>query len=142
MQTRENILKSRRYEEVENIKFSTYAGQAANACRIKFRGTMGEDLLIVKLLDFITLLTLNNKFANLGIFITDQNREECYIKIIELGDEALINDLEKYINIKDSLIDIENKKEEYMQIISSLQNLVDKDDEEKVNAIVEKYLRR
>ena len=143
MNVRELVLANPRdYIEVEGIKYSTYAGKAASACRFKFRGIMGEDLLIPKLLDFITLMTLNNKFANLGIFITDQNREECYIKIIELGDESLILDLEKYINIKDSLLIIENLKNEYKEIISSLQNLVDKDDEEKVNDIVEEYLRR
>lgn len=135
-------MSERKYIEVEGIPYSTYAGKAANACRIKFRGVMGEDLLIAKLLDFITLMSLNNKFANIGIFITDTNREECYIKIIETGDETLIMDLEQYISIKDSITAIENKKIEYTKIISSLQNLSDKDDENTINDIVKEYLRR
>ena len=135
-------MSEREYVEVETIPYTTYAGKAALACRQKFRGLMGEELIVAKLLDFITLMSLNNKFANIGIFITDQNREECYIKIIEMGDESLIIDLEKYISIKDSITMIENKKIEYLEIISSLQNLVDKDDEEKVNNIVREYLRR
>ena len=135
-------MNEREYIEVENIQYSTYAGKAALACKQKFRGLMGEELIITKLLDFVTIMTLNNKFANLGIFITDKNREECYIKIIEMGDESLILDLEKYIAIKDSLNVIENQKIEYLNIITSLQNLTDKDNEEKVNDIVRDYLRR
>lgn len=129
-------------KQIENIEYSTYAGKAIGACQKKFRGLMGEDLLIPKLLDFVTLMSLNNKFASLGIFITDTNREECYIKIIELGEESLILDLEKYISIKDSLNTIENIKTEYLEIISSLQNLQDKNDENAVNDIVRDYLRR
>lgn len=130
------------YKEVEGIDASTYAGKAAKAVKTKARGIMGDDLLIFKLLDFISLMMLNNKFADKGIFITDSNKEECYIKIIETGDEQLILDLEKFIALKDSIKTIEMQKEEYNEIIYKLQLLSDYNNEESVNAIVEKYLRR
>ena len=103
---------------------------------------MGDELVSFRLLDFVTLMLLNNKFASKGIFITDDNKEECYIKIIEMGNEDDINDLEKFINIKDEIKVLEKKKQEYLSIINQLQLLQNPDDEDAVNAIIEDYLRR
>jgi hypothetical protein len=41
--------------------------------------------------------------ASQGLFLTDENREETYLNIINTGDEQLINALERYIEIKDSM---------------------------------------
>jgi len=130
------------YKEVEGIDANTYAGKAAIAVKTKAKGSLGEDLLIFTLIDFVSLMTLHNKFAEKGIFITDENREQCYIKIIEQGDESLINDLEKYINLLDNIRLIEKKKEEYQLIINKLKNLQDYSDVDSVNTIIEDYLRR
>jgi hypothetical protein len=130
------------YEEVEGIDASTYAGKAAKAVKTKARGILGDDLLIFKLVDFVSFMLLNNKFANKGIFITDDNKEECYIKVIESGNESLITDLEKYIALKDDIKEIENSKSEYLSIIKKLQLLADQNSSEAVNKIVEDYLRR
>jgi hypothetical protein len=128
--------------EIEGIDALTYAGKAVWAVKTKARGVFGDDLLTFILLDFISLMMLNNKFISKGIVITDNNKEECYIKIIESGDESLIGDLERYINLKDSIKNIEKKKEEYSSIINQLQMLSDYNDESSVNAIVENYLRK
>jgi len=130
------------YEEVEGIDANTYAGKAVKAVKTKARGILGDDLLIFKLVDFVSFMLLNNKFINKGIVITDDNKEECYIKIIEMGDESLITDLEKYISLKDDIKAIENSKAEYLAIIKKLQLLPDQNDNEAVNMIVEDYLRR
>jgi hypothetical protein len=130
------------YKEIELIDASTYAGKAALACKTKARGIMGDDLLIFKLLDFVSFMVLHNKFASRGIFITDNNKEECYIKIIESGHDDLIVDLEKYIIYLDNIKDIEKYRNEYQSIINNLQVLEDYNDEIKVNSIVEEYLRR
>lgn len=130
------------YKEVEGIDANTYAGKAAKAVKTKARGIMGDDLLIFKLVDFVSFMLLNNKFISKGIVITDDNKEECYIKIIETGDESLITDLEKYISLKDEIKTIESSKSEYLSIINKLQLLPDLNDEVSVNAIVEEYLRR
>ena len=128
--------------EIEGIDGSTYAGKAAQAVKTKARGIFGDDLLTFNLINFISIMLINNKFMSKGIFITDDNKEECYIKIIELGDESLINDLEKFITLKDEIREIEKKKEEYDIIIDKLKRLSNKNDEEAVNAIIEEYLRR
>jgi hypothetical protein len=131
-----------KYVEIEGIDASTYAGKATKALKIKVRGILGDDLLTFKLIDFVNFIILNNKFTSKGIFITEENREDSYIKIIEMGDESLINDLEKYIMLLESIKIINDKKQEYEDIIYKLKNLKDHNDEDSVNSIIENYLRR
>lgn len=135
-------VKMTQYREVEGIDASTYAGKAALAVKTKARGIMGDDLLIFKLVDFVTFMSLNNMFLERNIVITDKNREEAYIKIIETGDEELITALEKYLTIKDEIKKIEAQKDEYFSVINKLQTLSNKEDSDAVNSIVEEYLRR
>lgn len=128
--------------EVEGIDINTYAGKAAKACKVKARGIMGDEFVVWKLMDFVNLMLLNTKFASKGIFFTEDNKEECYIKIIESGDEKLITDLETYIQLLDNVKSMQSTKDEYTEIINQLKFLENYDDEEKVNSIVEQYLRR
>jgi len=130
------------YEEVEGIDASTYAGKAAKAVKTKVRGIMGDNLISFTLIDFISFMLLNNEFISKGIIITDSNKEECYIKIIETGDENLINNLEKYLTLKDNIKKIEKNKDEYSSIINQLQLLTDYNDNNAVNSIIQEYLRR
>jgi archaellum biogenesis ATPase FlaH len=130
------------YEEIEGIDTKTYAGKAALAVKTKVRGILGDDLLTFTLLDFVTFMQLNNAFATKGIFITEKNKEEKYIEIIETGDENLIQDLEKYIMLLDNIKMIQRKKEEYCQVIDNLKHVQNYDDTQAVNNIVESYLRR
>jgi len=129
-------------KEIEGIDEDTYAGKAVKAIRLKARGIVGDELISFKMVDFVSLMLINNKFSAQGIFITDSNKEECYIKIIELGDESLINDLEKFITLKDEIKVIETKQQEYLSLVGKLRALNDKNNESAVNGIVEEYLRR
>jgi len=126
-------------KEVEGFELDSYKGKAALAVKAKVRGIMGDDLLIFSLMDFVDLMLLNNKFADLGIFITNDNREEAYIKIIELGDPELIDDLERFINLKDSIGLIREKKEEYYNVIDNIRNA---SDDSAVNSAIKDYLQR
>lgn len=130
------------YEEIEGIDSSTYAGKAAKAVKTKVRGILGDDLVVLTLVDFISFMQLNNLFAEKGFFITEKNKEEKYIEIIESGDEKLIENLEQYITLLDNIKVIQNKKNEYSKIIEDLKFLNDYEDVESVNKIVEDYLRR
>jgi hypothetical protein len=125
--------------QVEGLDVESYAGKAALAVKTKVRGIMGDSLLIFTLVDFVELMLLNNKFADLGIFITDTNREESYIKIIELGDPVLIDDLERFINLKDSIAQISDMKDEYANIIDQIKVA---DNEEDINDAIKDYLKR
>lgn len=128
--------------QIAGIDRGTYAGQAVSAIQKKARAIIGEESIIANLIDFTAIMLINNKFANKGIYITDDNKEECYIKIIELGDESLINDLERFINLKDKIRELEAKVEEYNGIVQRLQSLQDHNNSQEVNQIVEDYLRR
>ena len=101
-----------KYIEVEGLDASTYAGKAVLALKNKARGVMGDELLTFHIIDFASFMILNNKFAAKGIFITDENKEEEYIKVIESGDMSLIEDLETYINLRDKVQGIEAQKKE------------------------------
>jgi hypothetical protein len=48
-------------------------------------------------------MVLNNDLANAGYFITNENREEKYLEILETEDESLISKLEDYLNYKDEI---------------------------------------
>lgn len=128
--------------EIEGIDANSYAGKAIQACKLKARGIFGDELLTFKLLDFVSFFMLNNELSSKGYNITEDNREDVYIKIIETGDIQLINDLEKYISLRDSMKELEKKKDEYYNIVEKLSSLQDLNDETSVNEIVELYLRR
>lgn len=130
------------YKEVEGVEANTYAGLAALAVKTKVRGILGDDLLTLKLIDFVSFIMLTTKFSSKGIFITDESKEDAYIKIIETGDESLISDLERYLTLADEMKSLENKKTEYDLIIKQLRVLYNKDDKDAVNDIVQDYLRR
>jgi len=131
-----------KYREIEGINADTYAGRAIMALKNKARGVMGDDLLTFYMVDFASFMILNNKFAAKDIFITDENKEEEYIKVIESGDMSLIEDLESYINLRDKVQSIESQKKEYTDIVNKLKMLEDPEDREAVNNVVEEYLRR
>ena len=133
---------SEKYKEIEGIDATSYAGRAVAALKTKARGVMGDDLLTFHLIDFVSFMMLNNKFASKNIFITDENKEEQYIKVIESGDISLIEDLETYINLRDKIQNIEAQKKEYTDLVSKLTSLEDHNDRDSVNSIVEEYLRR
>jgi hypothetical protein len=75
-----------------------------------------KDAIIVKIRTMITpviskisgltlygFMVLNNDLASSGFFITNDNREEKYLEILETGDEKLIAKLEDYLNYKDEI---------------------------------------
>jgi len=64
---------------------------------------MDYGLFNVGAINYFDYLTVFSKLASLGYFITDDNREEKYLEIIETGDEELISDLELYLESMDKL---------------------------------------
>ncbi len=64
---------------------------------------MDYHLFNVSAMDYFDYLGAFNVLASMGYFITDKNREEKYLEIIESGDEGLISNLETYLENKDKL---------------------------------------
>lgn len=121
---------------------TSYAQKAARALRVKARGIMGEDALVFHLMDFVNYMDLSNEFASRGIFVTDDNREESYIKIIETGDPSLIDKLENMINLKEAINTLRAQRDEYESLVSALDAVPDQNDEETINSIIKDYLQR
>jgi hypothetical protein len=76
---------------------------ARNAALRKVRMLLTPALASVSSLAFYGFTVLNNDLVDKGYAITAENREENYLKILETGDEALINKLEDYLNYKDEI---------------------------------------
>lgn len=53
--------------------------------------------------DFYAFMLANNFLANAGYFITEENREEKYLEIVNAGDAALTEALEKYLAAHDDI---------------------------------------
>ncbi len=53
--------------------------------------------------DFYRFTLSNNFLANAGYFITEENREEKYLEIVNLADAALTEALEKYLAAHDDI---------------------------------------
>jgi hypothetical protein len=46
---------------------------------------------------------LNNMFSSKGFFIYDDNKQDVYLKILETGDDGLIDRLEEFLGYKDEI---------------------------------------
>ena len=71
--------------------------------------TQGKELLstrvsVSEIFDAVEYIILTTFFIEKGIIITDNNRPEKYLEIIETGDEESINKLEKYLEIRDNIL--------------------------------------
>lgn len=67
------------------------------------RGSMTQAAAQLRAFDFFEFTMCNNHLASKGFFITDNNREEVYIQIINSGDEKIIETLERYLNLLDRI---------------------------------------
>lgn len=76
---------------------------ARNAAVTKIRMLVTPDLAKVSTMAIYGFTVLNNDLASAGYFITNDNREEKYLEILETGDEKLISKLEDYLNYKDEI---------------------------------------
>lgn len=77
----------------------------------------------------------NNELCSKGYFITDSNREEKYIEIIETGDDDLINLLESYLEAKDKIdraYHLKNKYEIFKNKIKTCINVDEINNQENI----------
>jgi hypothetical protein len=68
-------------------------------------------------------ITLNNDLSAAGYFITNENREEKYLAILETGDEKLIAKLEDYLNYKDELEETASLERKFAKYQKEMKNL-------------------
>lgn len=129
--------------EIEGVSTDTYAGKAIISLRTKLLGVLGDSgFLLLHLMDFVNFMILHDRFASKGIYITDENKEEKYIEILEMDDPTLLQDLEKYLSCLENFESINNKIYEYTSYIEKIKELENFDDIEAVNNIVGEYLKK
>lgn len=58
---------------------------------------------VPELFSFVEFIMLNNYLLNKGYIITDENKYEKYLEIVESEDEELIKKLEEYLEIKEEI---------------------------------------
>ncbi len=87
-------------------------------------------------LDILSFTVTNNKLCSEGFFITNENREEKYIEIIEKDDEKLIEALERYLVLLDNVtktLDFDDMCHNYLKEIEKAK------DEKSVDEIVSNF---
>lgn len=77
--------------------------ETRNATVTKVRMLVTPELSKISGFALYGFMVLNNDLSNSGYFITNENREEKYLEILETGDEKLISKLEDYLNYKDEI---------------------------------------
>ncbi len=78
-------------------------GSAKSAAKVRVRMLITPELAKISSLTLYGFTVLNNDLASRGYFITNENREEKYLEILETGNETLIAKLEEYLNYKDEI---------------------------------------
>lgn len=76
--------------------------------RNKIHNSIASTLCTIHALDIFEYLETFSAFLDRGIVITEKNREEKYLEVINTGDEWLLEHLERYLEIKDSVRPIAN----------------------------------
>ena len=89
--------------EVVDLGETDFLQEVRSAAISKVRMLVNPDLAKISGFALYGFIVLNNDLANAGYFITNENREEKYLEILETGNEKLISKLEDYLNYKDEI---------------------------------------
>ena len=95
---------------------------ARNAAIVKVRMLITPELAKVSGLALYGFTVLNNDMINAGYAITNENREEKYLEILETGDEKLIAKLEDYLNYKDEIEGVAHIERKFSAFRSELKS--------------------
>lgn len=74
-------------------------------------------------LTFLEFIQLNNYLCSKGHFVTDENREEVYLDILNSGDAVLIEKLEDYLEIMDEISRFDGPIQDYRDSRKSLKDM-------------------
>lgn len=107
-----------------------------NAAITKVRMLVTPELAKISGFALYGFTVLNNDMINAGYAITNSNREEKYLEILETGDEELITKLEDYLNYKDEIERICALERKFSQFQRNVNNA----DEEDIEGLVTSFL--
>ena len=112
---------------------------ARSSAITKIRMLVTPDLAKISTMAIYGFTVLNNDLANAGYFITNDNREEKYLEILETGDEKLISKLEDYLNYKDEIEAVAQLERKFTAFRGEVRNA---NSIEEVTKIQERFLER
>lgn len=110
-----------------------------NASIVKIRMLITPVLTKISGLTLYGFMVLNNDLANAGYFITNSNREEKYLEILETGDEKLIAKLEDYLNYKDEIENVAFLERQFADLRKQLKSA---DSIKQVEFLADKFLEK
>jgi hypothetical protein len=109
-------------------------GKRKNDEIANYRHMINRLFLNMNLMDMYDFMMIQNRFNSLGHFITEDNKEEVYLAIINDGDESLITDLENYLTAMEELNAI-NKR--YKKFRGAIHKIVEAKDEEDLDSVID-----
>ena len=122
-----------------NINESDNITEHRNAALAKVRMLINPQLASIAGLTMYGFIVLNNDLVNAGYAITNDNREEKYLAILETGDEALINKLEDYLNYKDEIERVSQLERKFAKYSTEINNAAIEDMEGIQNKFLEDF---
>jgi hypothetical protein len=91
----------------------------------RMRNALSSRIDVFTMFDFFTFNVQATALAASGYFITDDNREEKYLDIVNSGDESLIAALGSYLASYDRLKEFSTLKSQMDQVIEDIKNIED-----------------
>jgi hypothetical protein len=113
--------------------------EARDASVVKIRMLVTPDLSKISGFALYGFMILNNDLASNGYFITNENREEKYLEILETGDEKLIAKLEDYLNYKDEIEAVAHLERRFTAFRNEIRTATTA---EEIKATEERFLER
>ena len=118
---------------MENNTFLEQTKKAVNTAL--FNSCNGMNPVDMNIL-FIKYIMIHDKFAEDGIYITDKNKEEKYIEIIEKDNPDLLSLLEDYLQIQEQLENIIKIRDQWKETIQKLDNIAKTEDVNNKDVII------
>lgn len=109
-----------------------------NAAFMRFKSKVTPVMTKESGLVLYDFIMANNELASKGYFITDSNREEKYIEIVETDDENLISELELFLECKDKLERASFLKKQTKELKKDLEKCKNVDE---VQELTNKYIK-
>ena len=123
---------------LENLEIDESSNLIKNSYIFQLTSAMGQIFTKIPQYTYFRFQYLNNIFASMGYFITEKNREEIYIKILETDDDTLIANLEEYLKVMGQLNQYEQM---YQAFLNGLDEMEMTDDETTLNQILQEALK-
>jgi hypothetical protein len=125
--------------DIIDLKETDPVQESRDAAMVKVRMLVTPELSKASGLSMYGFIVLNNDLASAGYFITNENREEKYLEILETGDEKLIAKLEDYLNYKDEIEAVAQLERRFSAFKNELRTA---STVEEIKSIEERFLER